>query len=168
MWACAVCRTDLHVVDGDLPPRRAAIVPGRINSSRAPGTESRARARGPPGRCRCCRPAQNRATRRRTPPPPERARGIDAIAGMSGSHRRGSAAPAAAEARQQSLQNQPPESPDHAGDLLCHRADQEPGEQPVRELRPSQPAEMAAKLLRSSRRRIRGHPGRRARRGTAC
>jgi propanol-preferring alcohol dehydrogenase len=26
--ACAVCRTDLHVVDGDLPPRRAAIVPG--------------------------------------------------------------------------------------------------------------------------------------------
>ena len=26
--ACAVCRTDLHVVDGDLPPHRAAIVPG--------------------------------------------------------------------------------------------------------------------------------------------
>jgi len=26
--ACAVCRTDLHVVDGDLAPRRAAIVPG--------------------------------------------------------------------------------------------------------------------------------------------
>ena len=26
--ACAVCRTDLHVVDGDLPPCRAAIVPG--------------------------------------------------------------------------------------------------------------------------------------------
>src|SRR5271166_1927924 len=26
--ACAVCRTDLHVVDGDLPPRPAAIVPG--------------------------------------------------------------------------------------------------------------------------------------------
>jgi propanol-preferring alcohol dehydrogenase len=26
--ACAVCRTDLHVVDGDLPPHRAAVVPG--------------------------------------------------------------------------------------------------------------------------------------------
>jgi propanol-preferring alcohol dehydrogenase len=26
--ACAVCRTDLHVVDGDLPPHRASIVPG--------------------------------------------------------------------------------------------------------------------------------------------
>jgi propanol-preferring alcohol dehydrogenase len=26
--ACAVCRTDLHVVDGDLPPRAGAIVPG--------------------------------------------------------------------------------------------------------------------------------------------
>ena len=26
--ACAVCRTDLHVVDGDLPPCRPAIVPG--------------------------------------------------------------------------------------------------------------------------------------------
>ncbi|PZN33448.1 MAG: alcohol dehydrogenase [Proteobacteria bacterium] len=26
--ACAVCRTDLHVVDGDLPPRRTPTVPG--------------------------------------------------------------------------------------------------------------------------------------------
>ena len=26
--ACAVCRTDLHVVDGDLPPHRASVVPG--------------------------------------------------------------------------------------------------------------------------------------------
>ncbi len=26
--ACAVCRTDLHVVDGELPPCRAAVVPG--------------------------------------------------------------------------------------------------------------------------------------------
>jgi len=25
---CGVCRTDLHVVEGDLPPQRAAIVPG--------------------------------------------------------------------------------------------------------------------------------------------
>ncbi len=26
--ACGVCRTDLHVVEGDLPPRRAAVIPG--------------------------------------------------------------------------------------------------------------------------------------------
>jgi propanol-preferring alcohol dehydrogenase len=26
--ACGVCRTDLHIVDGDLPPRHAGIVPG--------------------------------------------------------------------------------------------------------------------------------------------
>lgn len=26
--ACAVCRTDLHVIEGDLPPRRLPIVPG--------------------------------------------------------------------------------------------------------------------------------------------
>lgn len=26
--ACAVCRTDLHVVDGDLPPARADVIPG--------------------------------------------------------------------------------------------------------------------------------------------
>ncbi|MCH4267289.1 MAG: zinc-binding alcohol dehydrogenase family protein [Brevundimonas sp.] len=26
--ACGVCRTDLHVVDGDLPPRRLPVVPG--------------------------------------------------------------------------------------------------------------------------------------------
>jgi propanol-preferring alcohol dehydrogenase len=26
--ACAVCRTDLHVVDGDLPPHRSPVVPG--------------------------------------------------------------------------------------------------------------------------------------------
>lgn len=26
--ACGVCRTDLHVVDGDLPPRRMSVVPG--------------------------------------------------------------------------------------------------------------------------------------------
>jgi propanol-preferring alcohol dehydrogenase len=26
--ACAVCRTDLHIVDGDLPPHRLPIVPG--------------------------------------------------------------------------------------------------------------------------------------------
>ena len=26
--ACAVCRTDLHVVLGELPPRKTAVVPG--------------------------------------------------------------------------------------------------------------------------------------------
>jgi propanol-preferring alcohol dehydrogenase len=26
--ACAVCRTDLHVVEGELPPRRDAVIPG--------------------------------------------------------------------------------------------------------------------------------------------
>src|SRR5262245_13083686 len=26
--ACAVCRTDLHVVEGDLPPHRSPVVPG--------------------------------------------------------------------------------------------------------------------------------------------
>src|SRR5436309_14527083 len=26
--ACATCRTDLHVVEGDLPPRRIPLIPG--------------------------------------------------------------------------------------------------------------------------------------------
>jgi len=26
--ACGVCRTDLHIVDGDLPARRSGVVPG--------------------------------------------------------------------------------------------------------------------------------------------
>src|SRR5579862_5569474 len=26
--ACGICRTDLHVVEGELPPQRAAVVPG--------------------------------------------------------------------------------------------------------------------------------------------
>lgn len=26
--ACAVCRTDLHLAEGDLPPRRPHVVPG--------------------------------------------------------------------------------------------------------------------------------------------
>lgn len=26
--ACGVCRTDLHILDGDLPPHRASVVPG--------------------------------------------------------------------------------------------------------------------------------------------
>jgi len=28
MHACAVCRTDLHVVEGELPPRKSPIIPG--------------------------------------------------------------------------------------------------------------------------------------------
>ena len=26
--ACAACRTDIHVVEGDLPPRRLPVIPG--------------------------------------------------------------------------------------------------------------------------------------------
>jgi propanol-preferring alcohol dehydrogenase len=26
--ACGVCRTDLHIVDGELPPHRAGVIPG--------------------------------------------------------------------------------------------------------------------------------------------
>src|SRR5215469_5091211 len=26
--ACGVCRTDLHIVEGELPPRRGAVIPG--------------------------------------------------------------------------------------------------------------------------------------------
>src|ERR1700730_1484575 len=26
--ACGVCRTDLHIVEGELPPRQARVVPG--------------------------------------------------------------------------------------------------------------------------------------------
>jgi propanol-preferring alcohol dehydrogenase len=26
--ACGVCRTDLHVIDGELPPARSPIIPG--------------------------------------------------------------------------------------------------------------------------------------------
>ena len=26
--ACAICRTDLHVIEGELPPRRLPLVPG--------------------------------------------------------------------------------------------------------------------------------------------
>ena len=35
--ACGVCRTDLHVVEGDLPPRRDAIVPGHEVVGRVAG-----------------------------------------------------------------------------------------------------------------------------------
>src|SRR5437588_7554875 len=26
--ACGVCRTDLHVIEGELPPRKSALIPG--------------------------------------------------------------------------------------------------------------------------------------------
>ena len=26
--ACGVCRTDLHVVEGELPPRKSPVIPG--------------------------------------------------------------------------------------------------------------------------------------------
>src|SRR5256885_7879965 len=26
--ACAICRTDLHVVEGELPPRKSPVIPG--------------------------------------------------------------------------------------------------------------------------------------------
>ena len=28
MAACGVCRTDLHVVEGELPPRKSPVIPG--------------------------------------------------------------------------------------------------------------------------------------------
>jgi alcohol dehydrogenase, propanol-preferring len=65
--ACAVCRTDLHVVEGDLPPHRSPVVPGHQVAGRVdaigPGA-SRFRAgdragiawlRGTCGRCDACR-----------------------------------------------------------------------------------------------------------------
>src|SRR5438128_2538814 len=37
---CGVCRTDLHVVEGDLPPRKPAIVPGHEVVGRVAGGRS--------------------------------------------------------------------------------------------------------------------------------
>jgi propanol-preferring alcohol dehydrogenase len=68
--ACGVCRTDLHVVDGDLPMRRASIVPGHeiigVVEALGPGVRSLAPGQriGAPwlgetcGVCRYCRDAQ--------------------------------------------------------------------------------------------------------------
>ncbi|MEU7455662.1 zinc-dependent alcohol dehydrogenase family protein [Streptosporangium roseum] len=65
--ACAVCRTDLHLAEGDLPPRRPGTVPGhevvgRVAASGpdtvrlAPGTRvGVAWLRSTCGRCRYCR-----------------------------------------------------------------------------------------------------------------
>src|SRR5207302_9560636 len=48
--ACAVCRTDLHIVEGDLPPVRPSIVPGHAVVGRAERAGSGARRFGPGGR----------------------------------------------------------------------------------------------------------------------
>lgn len=65
--ACAVCRTDLHVVEGDLPPERRPIVPGHqivgAVASTGPGCERFAPGdrvgiawlRATCGECRYCR-----------------------------------------------------------------------------------------------------------------
>ncbi|MGY0390478.1 zinc-dependent alcohol dehydrogenase family protein [Nocardioides sp. WG-D5] len=65
--ACGVCRTDLHVVDGDLPPHRVPVVPGhqvvgrvlaRFDHDHGPSVGTRVGApwlRSTCGRCRWCR-----------------------------------------------------------------------------------------------------------------
>lgn len=64
--ACAVCRTDLHVVEGDLPPARSPVVPGHqavgVVERLGPGVTSRrvgervgiAWVQGSCGTCRFC------------------------------------------------------------------------------------------------------------------
>lgn len=68
--ACGVCRTDLHVVDGELAPRRPTVIPGHeivgIVDAIGPGVVGveRGERRGVPwlggtcGRCRYCREGQ--------------------------------------------------------------------------------------------------------------
>ncbi|MGA8574987.1 MAG: zinc-dependent alcohol dehydrogenase family protein [Candidatus Cybelea sp.] len=69
---CGVCRTDLHVTEGDLPPKHASIVPGHevVGTVEALGTGARRFARGDRvgiawlretcGRCRyCCNGREN-------------------------------------------------------------------------------------------------------------
>src|SRR5690349_15431322 len=63
---CGICRTDLHVVEGDLPPRRMPVVPGHqiVGTVAATGAAVRALAVGDRvgvawlhrtcGRCRFC------------------------------------------------------------------------------------------------------------------
>ena len=65
--ACGVCRTDLHLLDGDLPPRRPRTVPGHeiVGTVEALGPDGTRFAvgdrigvawlRGTCGRCRWCR-----------------------------------------------------------------------------------------------------------------
>lgn len=65
--SCGVCRTDLHVVEGDLPPRRPEVVPGHevvgVVDAVGPDTERFTVGdrigipwlRSTCGRCRFCR-----------------------------------------------------------------------------------------------------------------
>jgi propanol-preferring alcohol dehydrogenase len=65
--ACGVCRTDLHIVEGDLPLVRAAVVPGHQVVGRVVGSGANARRfgtgdrvgiawlRGTCGECEACR-----------------------------------------------------------------------------------------------------------------
>ena len=64
--ACGVCRTDLNIVEGDLPPQHATIVPGHqivgVVAAVAPGVEMKIGTRvgiswlgGTDGTCRFCR-----------------------------------------------------------------------------------------------------------------
>ena len=56
--ACGVCRTDLHVTEGDLPPHEPGVTPGGTRSSarsppwarvRKPPDSPKVTARAPPG-----------------------------------------------------------------------------------------------------------------------
>ncbi|MFK4039823.1 zinc-dependent alcohol dehydrogenase family protein [Nonomuraea wenchangensis] len=56
--ACGVCRTDLHLAEGDLPPRRPRTTPGHQVVGRVEGTRRRvgvAWLRSTCGTCRYCR-----------------------------------------------------------------------------------------------------------------
>ncbi|MEV0383903.1 zinc-dependent alcohol dehydrogenase family protein [Nonomuraea sp. NPDC050643] len=56
--ACGVCRTDLHLAEGDLPPRRPLTTPGHQAVGRVEGTGERvgvAWLRSTCGTCRYCR-----------------------------------------------------------------------------------------------------------------
>jgi propanol-preferring alcohol dehydrogenase len=69
--ACGVCRTDLHIVEGELPPRHDSIVPGHqivgVVADAAPGVELAVGTRvgiswigGTDGTCRfCCSGREN-------------------------------------------------------------------------------------------------------------
>jgi alcohol dehydrogenase, propanol-preferring len=56
--ACGVCRTDLHIVDGELPPRREAVIPGHQIVGDVMGEGSRVGVSwigGTDGTCPYCR-----------------------------------------------------------------------------------------------------------------
>lgn len=56
--ACGVCRTDLHIVEGELPPKRARIIPGHQIVGEIAGTGKRAGVSwiaGTDGNCPYCR-----------------------------------------------------------------------------------------------------------------